>query len=92
MTTHLNYSGDLEFHVNVDSGTTIYKAFEQAIAMAVSYSLSNNVKAYVDVVVWSKQAAHDWAGDNGVTQYQEDPDASVFERIGVRVTLEGQIP
>lgn len=82
---------DLEFHVDVDSGTAVRSSFDEAVALAVVRSVSNGTDVCVDVVCWSRAAAVAYAGDAGGSSYDEDPDASVFERIVVRAQSLGRI-
>lgn len=46
----------------------------------------------IDVVVHSKAGARWYGGDWAVEEYEEDPDASVFEHIVVRAESQGRIP
>ena len=49
-------------------------------------------KINLDVVTWSRAAARAWGGDDAVEQYDEDPEASIFERIVVQADSWGRIP
>jgi hypothetical protein len=85
---------DLEFHVESKgrgSKVLVFKTFEEATAAAVAASASTGETVYLDVLTWSKAAAKAWAGDHGVEVYEEDPEASVHERIEVNAVAQGRI-
>jgi hypothetical protein len=79
---------DVDFQVGRKSFDTFDEAAGHAIAMAVS----DGRKKEIDVIVWSKAGARWFAGDYGVEVYEEDPEASVFERIEVKAESFGRIP
>jgi hypothetical protein len=86
---------DLEFHVS--AATTpktekVLKDFGEACAYAVSRCVSGELTMLIDVVTWSRAAARAWGGDAAVERYEEDPDASVHERIVIKAHSQGQIP
>lgn len=87
---------DLEFAVSdpgsSESSEHYFKRFEEAAEKAVVISVIRGVKTYIDVLVSSKAAAKMWAGDDGVEAYEDDPDASVFERIEIRADSKGRVP
>jgi hypothetical protein len=84
---------DVEFAVDDKSGRQrTFKSFDKAAGFAVSLAASDGEPHDVDVLVWSLAGARAFAGDDGVGQYEEDPDASVFERITVRAEAKGRIP
>lgn len=85
---------DLEFHVSSEGGghkTNVHKTFAKACADAVSQAASSGITMHIDVVAWSKAAARAWAGDHGVEVYEEDPEASVHERIVITADSQGRI-
>jgi hypothetical protein len=84
---------DLEFAVSKEktSQEKIFKTFEDACAHAVAMAVSNGENYVVDVLCWSKAAARAWGGDYGVEQYNEDPEASVSERIVIKAESLGRI-
>jgi len=83
---------DVEFAVDDASGKErIFKTFDEAAGFAVSMAASNGQTVNIDVLIWSKSGARAYAGDDGVEQYEEDPEASVFERIEVRADAVGRI-
>jgi hypothetical protein len=78
-----------EFHV----GEEVFLLFLKAADKAVRESLRRGGdKIEIDVVCFDREAARLWAGDDGVEQYDDDPDASVFERLTVTVRSEGKVP
>jgi hypothetical protein len=86
---------DLEFHVSLERGsatTVVFKNFDKAATHAVAQSISTGEPVVVDVVTWTKAAARKWGGDSAVEIYEDDPEASVHERIVVRAGSQGRIP
>jgi len=87
-----NTHKDLEFHVEDAGGKTQYfKSWPKALELAAAVSASTGRAVNVDVVAWSREAARKWAGDAGVEVFEEDPEASVHERLVVRVESQGRI-
>ena len=82
---------DLEFHVEGMSGTKIFKDFDEACAFAVTCSIMEQTKVKLDVVTWSRAAAKSFAGEAGAESYDEDPEASVFNRIIVDANEQGRV-
>lgn len=83
---------DLEFAVNDAGGRQrIFSTFEEAAGFAVSIAASNGSEVNIDVLCGSKQAAKKWGGDGMVEQYEEDPDASVTDRVTIRAEHVGRI-
>lgn len=79
---------DVEFHVGADVFRTFGEAAVFAVVMAERFGRAETI----DVVVWSKAGARWLGGDHGAEQYDEDPEASVFERIVVRAVSQGRVP
>lgn len=77
---------DLEFHVGTIGNkcaivnARTYKSAAEAYKAAQDWTKCGDALV-IDVVTWSKEAAHAWAGDHGVEEYEADPDASVHDRI-----------
>lgn len=87
-----NTHKDVEYHIDlVGAPTAIYKRWDQAMGHATSLAVSHGETVVVDCVVWSEQGAKWLYGEDGVTQYREDPDASVFERFEVNVANVGRV-
>lgn len=84
---------DLEFHVAAgEAKARVHKTWKEAAADAVQMSASRGgEQAVVDVIAWSRAATKAWAGSYGVELYDEDPDASVFERFEVRARSVGRV-
>lgn len=82
---------DVEFAVNDASGQErIFKTFDEAAGFAVSLASSGRT-VDLDVLVWSRAGAKWFMGDDGVASYDEDPEASVFERIEIKADAQGRI-
>lgn len=83
---------DLEFHVEFNKETQIFKDSEKALSVACALSLTRGgAEVIVDVVCWSRAAAKAFAGDDGAEYYDDDPERSVFERVIVRCSSQGGI-
>ena len=83
---------DIEFEVHfVDSYDTFRtRKRDEAFARAVALACSGR-PVTVDVLCYSKAGAKWFHGDEGVEIYNEDPDASVFERIVVTADPQGRV-
>lgn len=82
---------DVEFEVHHGNGKTDrYGDFEGAAARALDLALAHG-KSVIDVIVWSQAGARAYGGSDGVASYKEDPEASVFERIELKVNLVGRV-
>ena len=68
-----------------------FSTFPDAAVFAVARSASTGEKVEIDVITLSRSAAKAWAGDHGVEVYDEDPEASVHERIVVQAESLGRI-
>jgi hypothetical protein len=79
---------DVEFAV----GDKHYERFNEAAGIAVARAVSKGKDEVIDVLVHSKAGARWYGGDEAVEMYDEDPEASVFERIWVRAGSEGRVP
>ena len=88
-----NRSHDLEFHVSDKDGTasTIFHNFDKAAGFAVSRCCTSGVTAVIDVVTWTRAAARKWGGEAGEETYDDDPEASVHERIVIRAYAQGHV-
>lgn len=87
-----NYSGDVEYHVPTRYGRVlIYEHVEDAGRRAFLEALAHG-EATVDVVVCSEEGARSFGGDDAVDEYNEDPEASVFERMQIRLNNLGRVP
>jgi hypothetical protein len=85
---------DVDFDVDdahAGSRSKSFKRFDEAAAHAVVIGVSTG-KATIDVVVHSEAGARWLGGADGVAQYREDPEASVFERIEIKVKSLGRVP
>jgi hypothetical protein len=85
---------DLEFEVESARGGETrhgFKTFAEALGFAAAQSVSRGEAMHIDVLTWSRGAARAWGGDYGAEVYDEDPEASVHERIVVKVDSLGRI-
>jgi hypothetical protein len=82
---------DVEFAVEDAGGhERIFKTFDEACGFAVSLAASGRT-VNLDVLVWSRAGARRFGGDDAVERYDEDPEASIFERVEIRVQSQGRI-
>lgn len=83
---------DVEFALeDLRGAERIYKSFDKACGDAITMAASSGRTVHLDVLIYSKSGARAWAGPNGVEQYDEDPEASVFERLAVSVDMLGRV-
>lgn len=83
---------DVEFAVDDAGGNQrIFKKFDEAAGFAVSIAATGRENVNIDVLIWSKAGARAYGGDDAVEQYNEDPEASVFERLEIKVNYVGRI-
>lgn len=82
---------DIVFEVtrgdHIESFSKFPDAAEHAFVLAVA-----GHKVTLDVIVSSRAAARVWGGDDAVEQYDEDPEASIFERYELTVNCQGRVP
>lgn len=82
---------DVEFQIDTPSGESRYfKHFNEAAAFAVTHAASGR-PVELDVLIHSRAGAKWWGGDYAVKQYNDDPDASVSERLVISVDARGRI-
>jgi len=83
---------DVEYAVEDGSARgRIFKTFDEAASFALRMAMDRG-ETELDVLIWSKKGAEWYGGDDAVDQYNEDPEASVFERFEIRVNAVGRIP
>jgi|HubBroStandDraft_5_1064220.scaffolds.fasta_scaffold1095510_2 hypothetical protein len=83
---------DLDFQLEDAGGTTrTFKKFDEACALAVAVSASTGHEVNLDVLAWSRAAARAYGGDAGAEQYDEDPEASVHDRIVIKADSQGRV-
>lgn len=83
---------DVDYCVDDCSGSErSFKTFDEAAGFALAVALSGKENVYLDVVIWSEEGALAYGGDDALATYQEDPDASVHERIEVHVNPQGRV-
>jgi hypothetical protein len=83
---------DVEYAVDDASGKErVFKTFDEAAGFALSMAVSRG-ETDLDVLIWSEEGAEWYGGSDAVEQYNEDPEASVFERFEIRVNAVGRVP
>lgn len=83
---------DVEYAVDNLSGKEhIFKTFDEAAPFALNMAIAGGVKVNLDVLVYSRAGARFVGGDSSVEQYDEDPAASVFERITIKAEPKGRV-
>lgn len=83
---------DVEFVVLGHGGKEQhFKRFDEAAAFAFIQALQDGTWRNLSVLIWSEAGARWWGGDDAVEQYREDPDASVFQQLAVKVDDRGMI-
>lgn len=65
--------------------------FDEAVTAATTNAFGVG-SSIIDVIIWDESGARWYGGDDAVEQYREDPDASVFERIEIKVNFMGRVP
>lgn len=84
---------DVEYAVDDASGQQrTFKTFDEAAGFALAIAVSGRPDVYLDVLIWTRAGARWYGGDDAVEQYDEDPDASVFERFEISVNAMGRVP
>ena len=83
---------DLEFQLEDQDGRPqTFKSFEEASAAAVAIAAGTGSPVNIDVLTLSKAAARACAVDYVVEVFEEDPEASVHERIVVKAESQGRV-
>jgi hypothetical protein len=83
---------DVEFMVEAPGMEDFYTHDAgEAQQKAMTYAMARG-EATLDVLVCSKEGAWAYGGDDAVSSYNEDPEASVYERFEIKVNCAGRIP
>ena len=83
---------DVEYAVDDASGQQrTFKTFDEGAGFAVAVAAGGRSNVNLDVLVWTKAGARFYGGDDGVERYNEDPEASVFERLEISVNYVGRV-
>jgi hypothetical protein len=83
---------DVEYAVDDAAGKQrTFKKFDEAAGFALSIAVARG-ESVLDVLVWSKAGAKWYGGDDAVAEYNEDPEASVFQRFQIKVNAQGRVP
>ena len=83
---------DVEFAVDDESDRErTFEDFDTAAGFAVAVALSTGKRVHLDVLIYSEEGADFYGGAPAVEQYEEDPEASVFERFEIRAENLGRV-
>lgn len=83
---------DVEFHVSGPGiPDEILKNPKTALMRAAEIAIARG-SSQLDVVIWSRHGAKWFEGEDGASRYDEDPDASVYDRIQFRANDMGRVP
>jgi hypothetical protein len=82
---------DVEYSIKLGHKEVVFETLDDAAPYVLSAALAEG-RAHLDVLVHSADGAAWYGGDEAVALYQDDPEASVFERIEVRASSQGRIP
>lgn len=84
---------DVEYAVDDASGKQrTFKSSNEAAGFAIALSMSHGKPVNLDVLVHSPAGARWYRGSSdGVTEYEEDPEASVFDRIVISAESTGRV-
>lgn len=80
----------LSFGVSCDEYDQEFRDPKKAIVQAFVLAATGR-KVTFDVVAHSRTGAKAWAGEAGVESYDEDPEASVFERYELSLNFQGRV-
>jgi hypothetical protein len=82
---------DVEYVVVVGTSERVFTDFDEALSFAFAAGLGIG-KVIIDVLVYSEAGARAFGGDDAVTEYRDDPEASVFRRVELTVNDMGRVP
>jgi len=83
---------DVEFAVDDARGDQrAFKTFDDAAGFAVGLAAATGKRVHLDVLVMSRAGATWWGGDDAAESYDEDPEASVFDRLVVQASAQGRV-
>jgi len=83
---------DVEYAVEDGGGhQRTFHDFDEAAGFALTMAVSRG-ETDLDVLIWSEEGAEWYGGSDAVEQYNEDPEASVFERFEIHVNAVGRVP
>lgn len=84
---------DVQFVVSWGEMSRYYSKWDDAVIRAFAASAQRGGdEVVIDVLIYGRAGAKAWMGAEGVRQYDEDPEASVFQRFSIRANDEGRIP
>jgi len=83
---------NLEYAVDDCSGRErIFKTPDAAAGFAVAIAMSGRANVSIDVLTWDRDAAVAYGGDDAGEVYDEDPEASVHDRIVIKAESMGRV-
>ena len=82
----------IEYHVSEKGKlkTDIFAKVEDAKSYAFDLMTTGKTVLF-DVIIYSAEDAMEYAGLDGVARYEDDPDASVFERFEIKCNCIGGV-
>jgi hypothetical protein len=80
----------VSFEVTRGEHTRTFTKFPEAVEHAFVLAAGGD-NVTLDVLAWSRAGAKAWGGDDGAEVYDEDPEASVFERYELTVNFVGRV-
>jgi hypothetical protein len=83
--------GDVEYVIVVGKSERVFNDFDEALSYAFAAGLSVG-RVTIDVLVYSEAGARAFGGDDSVTEYRDDPEASVFRRVELTIKDMGRVP
>jgi hypothetical protein len=81
---------DVEFVVSAGDVERTFGVFDEALSFAFSVGLEEG-EVTLDVLVYSPEGAEWFGGEEAVAQYEENPDAPVFQRFELKITDVGRV-
>lgn len=81
---------DVNFEVHYGGEMRRFEDPDAALSFAAHMAMSTG-ESTLDVIVWSRKGARFHGGDDAVERYEEDPEASVFERFEFKVNSVGRV-
>jgi hypothetical protein len=82
---------DVEFSITLGHKEVVFETLDEAAPYVLSAALADG-RAFLDVLVHSEEGAAWYGGDEARELYEDDPEASMFERIEVRASSLGRVP
>jgi hypothetical protein len=81
---------DIEFVVGAGGAERSFETFTDALEFAFSVGVGEP-EVTLDVLAYSEEGAEWYGGDEAVSAYREDPEASVLQRYQIRIANLGRV-